>query len=235
MFNTVKKFTSWSFSRFTDYVHCPFKARLKHIDKIQEPSNIYLEHGTEVHDVVASYLKKKLTALPPEMKFIPSHMDMFKKIRAAKEPFIEEMWGFTKDWAPCKWDDWNRCWLRIKMDCSVINKRTMDVYDWKTGKFRPEEAANDYHMQLELYAVAAFARFPFVEKLNASLVYLEAEQIYELKFKKDQLAGLQEKWTERVQFMLNDTIFAPRPNNKCRWCHYRNSNKANGGGQCQHG
>jgi RecB family exonuclease len=227
-----KRFTSWSFSRFSDYRNCPFKASLKHLQKIAEPSNQYLDHGSEVHDLVAKYLQRKINRFPSTLTL--GYMDVLKKLRSPRKgTMIEEMWAFDKDWGLCQWNDWDRCALRVKMDFAHKIKDYVQIFDWKTGRFRPEEAANEYQMQLELYALATFVRFPDVGKVTAKLVYLEAKHIHELNFFRMMLEPLRELWAERVQPMLTDTQFVPRPNNKCRYCFYRNENKENGGGQCE--
>ena len=236
-FGELKRFTAWSFSRWTEYMLCPLKARLHHLDKIPEPSNIYLEHGTEVHDTIAKYLRHGTKTLPSHMTF-PTFAVLLTSLRNTKTNiYIEEMWSFTKAWAPCEWNDWKDVWARVKLDCAKYKKstKTMFIFDWKTGKFKPTEAAEDYHMQLELYALAAFLKFPEVQEVRASLIYLEALNTYNLTFTRMDLPALKQKWEERTQFMLTDTAFAARPNSKCRFCHYRASNKINGGGQCVHG
>ena len=43
----IKPLTSWSFSRYSDYKTCPLKAKLKHIDKIQEPSIVNVAGAAE--------------------------------------------------------------------------------------------------------------------------------------------------------------------------------------------
>ena len=147
---------------------------------------------------------------------------------------VEESWAFKKDWSRTVWNDWAECWLRVKVDCAEIINDTMEIWDWKTGKFRQEDCATIYTEQLELYALAGFLLYPKVEFIRAKLIYLDIKAEYEMVFYRKELTELMKVWARRTRAMLNDKRFAPRPNNKCVWCFYRHSNKAAGGGQCRY-
>lgn len=235
----AKQITSWSFTRFNDHTSCPKKAQLKHLLKVPEPKNEALAHGIEVHGDGERYLKGEITRMPASLKLAA---DLFRALRkrVKKDPvtiFVEDSWCFTKSWKGCSWDDWANCWLRIKVDCAVLESpKVLLVYDWKTGKFREEKAISEYAQQLSLYALGAFLRFPEVETVKPALVYLDHEpRTYEPRiYTRDELPGLIARWERAAKPMLADTIFPPRPSALCRWCHYRKDNAANGGGQCQY-
>lgn len=235
--------TSWSFSRYADYKQCPLKAKLKHVDKIKEPPNEAMARGTKIHDMCEDYIKGTLKVLPPECK---KFAKMFRRLRrqykkAISGMVVEDTWAFTKDWDETTWDDWVHCWVRIKLDCAEYDDNgVMLVNDWKTGKFRPEKNA-EYVEQLELYALAALLLHGHVEIVKPRLVYLDVGVIYpepgsieELVYTRDDIPKLKKLWSKRVKPMLNDKVFAPRPNNLCYWCFFRKSNAANGGGQCKY-
>jgi CRISPR/Cas system-associated exonuclease Cas4 (RecB family) len=235
MFKKLKMIFAWSFSRYSDYILCPLKAKLKHLDKIAEPPNEAMARGAGIHDLARDYLRGVIVKLPPELvKYKILFVVLRNRVKAGKALIIEESWAFRKDWSRTVWNDWAECWLRVKVDCAEITKGVMDIYDWKTGKFRVEEAATMYTEQLELYALAGFLLYPEVKRINATLLYLDAKAEYPMTFYRDQLPALQQTWLKRTRAMLNDKRFAPRPNNKCIWCFYRHSNKAAGGGQCRY-
>lgn len=236
----LKQFNAWSWSRYYDYRECPLKAMLKHLNKIYEPPNPAMARGAEVHDKASDYIKGTLKRLPAELKLFA---DEFKRLRAAYKKrtsrmVVEDNWAFTKDWDETRWDDWIKCWVRIKLDCAEeVAGDVMIITDWKTGKFRPE-LNEDYIEQLELYATAALILHPHIVEVRPRLVYLDVNEIYPpaeapLVFTQKDLPKLKKLWDKRVKPMMNDTRFAPRPNNKCHWCFYRAGNKANGGGQCK--
>lgn len=237
----IKKLTSWSFSRYSDYRQCPLKAKLKHIDKIAEPKNPAMARGGLIHTIAEDYIKGKGRAMPPELKlFAP----IFKMLRAQYKKkingmVVEDNWSFTKDWTETEWNNWALCWVRIKLDCAHHDDDvTLRIRDWKTGKFR-EELNEEYVEQLELYALAALLLHEHIERVIPELDYLDYGIAYppngeELVYTRADIPKLKKLWERRVKAMMNDTAFAPRPNDKCHWCHYRAANKANGGGQCKY-
>lgn len=238
----IKQITSWSFSRYSTYKQCPLKLKLSAIDRIKEPGNDAMNRGAAIHNLAEDYIKGKVKArtFPMELKKFEADFKMMKAQYKKKISgmVVEDNWAFTKDWDETQWDNWTQCWVRIKLDAAHHQDlETMIVTDWKTGKFRPEQN-EDYVEQLELYALSALLLHPHIEKVMPRLAYLDVGIVYpevptDMLFTRADIPALKKKWEKRVKPMLNDKIFAPRPNDKCRWCHYRKSNAANGGGQCK--
>lgn len=236
----VKQITSWSFSRYNTYKQCPLKLKLSAIDRIREPSNPAMARGDAIHKLAEAYIKGEGRTLPTELHLFK---DEFKQLRAKYKKtggmVVEDNWSFTKDWHETQWDDWVNCWLRIKLDCAHHeDDETLVITDWKTGKFRPEMNA-EYVEQLELYALAALLLHEHIQQVKPRLVYLDLGLTYPtadqpLVFTRADIPKLKELWAKRTKAMLNDKQFAPRPNDKCRWCFYRANNKAAGGGQCKY-
>lgn len=238
---TIKQITSWSFSRYSDYKQCPLKAKLKHLDKISEPPNPAMARGAAIHELAEKYIKGEIRTMPPELKFFA---DDFKKFKAQYKKkisgmVVEDNWSFTKDWTETEWNNWTACWVRIKLDCAHHqDEETLVVTDWKTGKFRVE-MNEDYVEQLELYALSALLLHDHIQQVKPRLAYLDVGVVYpeagqELVFTRADIPKLKKLWEKRTKAMMNDKLFSPRPNDKCKWCFYRSSNKANGGGQCKY-
>lgn len=237
----TRQLTSWSFSRYSDYKLCPLKAKLKHLDKISEPPNEAMARGAAIHTLAEKYIKGEARSLPPELKLFEGE---FKKLRAQYKKkingmVVEDNWSFTRNWDKTSWDDWIGCWVRIKLDCAHHeDEETLVVTDWKTGKFRPE-LNEEYVEQLELYALAALLLHEHIQVVKPRLVYLDVGVVYpaqddKMVFTRADIPKLKKLWEKRTKAMMNDKQFAPRPNDKCRWCFYRSSNKAAGGGQCKY-
>lgn len=235
---------SWSFSRYNTYKLCPLKARLAYIDKVPEPPNEAMARGAEIHVLAEKFIKGELSELPKELhKFRREFRKLKRKYKRVTSGLaVEGTWAFTKDWDQTTWNDWMGCWLRVRLDCAEeVDGDVLVIYDWKTGKFRPDKN-EEYVEQLELYALSAFFMYDHIKTVQPRLVYLDEGVVfpekgtadaYKLTFSRDDIESLRKKWEKRVKPMLTDKVFAPRPNNLCRWCHYRKSNAANGGGQCQ--
>lgn len=240
----IKKITAWSFSRYSTYKQCPLKLKLSAIDRIKEPSNKAMERGSQIHTLAEEYIKGKIVKLPIELKGFETEFKALKKQfkKSINGMVVEDNWSFTSGWDETSWNDWIGCWLRIKLDCAHhVSEDTMAISDWKTGKFRPEQN-EDYIEQLELYALSALLLHPHINTVLPRLVYLDQgiiypttpEDIAKLTFTRADIPRLKKLWEKRTKAMMNDTVFAPRPNNNCRWCHYRASNKEAGGGQCKY-
>lgn len=217
MIKTVKKITSWSYSRYAKYNDCPAAAKYKFIDKLQEPGSAAMERGNAIHKMAEDYTKGATKKLPPELtKFA----EEFKELKGSK-PIVEQTWAFTKEWAETVWNDWQGCWLRIKTDAACLDGDTLYVIDHKTGKQR-----EGYGEQMTLYGVGGFLKYPHIKKVVAQLWFLDSGGVVPAEYKVSEFKAMQKDWEKKVQPMLNDTRFAPKPGNACRFCHFK---KANGG------
>lgn len=230
----VKKFTAWSYSRLRDYTECPFKAYLKYLEKIAEPPNPAMNRGSDIHTKAEEYIKGSITRLPKELKLFDS---LFKDLRGRFKKkvhgmTVEETWAFTRDWNPTVWNDWAGCALRIKVDVAYPEDNVLIVTDWKTGK-NNSRFKDVYEEQIELFSLGALLLHD-VQIVRPQLVYLDAGEIFPGgEFTPKDIPALKKKWNKKSKPMLNDTRFAPRPNDRCCWCFYRKNNKAAGGGQCK--
>lgn len=238
----IKQVTSWSFSRYSTYKVCPLKLKLSAIDRIREPGNEAMARGAAIHTLAEKYIKGEVRSLPPELKLFK---DEFKKLRTQYKKkingmVVEDNWSFTKDWTETQWNNWAECVVRIKLDCAHHqDDETLIITDWKTGKFRPE-MNEEYVEQLELYALAALLLHEHIQQVKPRLVYLDLGITYpeagaELVFTRADIPKLKKLWEKRTKPMMNDKQFAPRANEKCKWCWYGQSKKAAGGpGLCKY-
>lgn len=220
-----KKFTSWSYSRYSDWKNCPLRAKLKHLDKIPEPPSPPMERGIAIAKLGEEYLKGERRNVPKELKPMA---DDFKKLRKKSDLFVEEMWGFDRQWRVVPWNDWNNCVLRVKIDVGYREKNTVYIVDNKTGKYH-ENGHSGYDEQLSLYAAAAVYKFEDVEKIFTRLHYTDHGIKYPenpMMVTAEQAFQLSKEWDKKVRPMLNDERFVPNPSNACRWCAY---SKARGG------
>lgn len=218
---TVKKITSWSYSRFSQYQKCPASAKYKFIDKLPEPPAPAMDRGIRIHKLAEDYTKGLIKKLPEELKF---YKDQFEILKSSK-PMVEQQWTFRQDWSQTTWNDWNSAWVRIKVDAACVDESTLYVIDHKTGK--PKD---DYDEQLSLYAMSGMLVMPQIKEINTQIWYLDhdvapIEKIYKAK----ELKELQKGWEKKVAPMLNDTRFAPKPGNHCRWCAFSKTK----GGPCK--
>lgn len=233
--------TAWSFSRYSVYKLCPAKFKYSVLLKLPEPKGAALERGGAIHKLAEDYIKGKLPRLPNELATFAAEFKQLKALHKKKLSglVVEDNWAFTNKWAPTEWDNWIECWVRIKLDCAHhTDETTMVVKDWKTGKLRPE-LHEEYLEQIELYALAALLLHEWLERVRIELCYLDLGVVYpdpedpkagSAEYVRADIPRLKKLWEKRVAPMFKDRIFAPRPNQWCRTCHYRAAN----GGPCKY-
>jgi hypothetical protein len=240
-------FTSWSFSRLQAYRRCPLAAKLSLIDKIKEPPKEEghpMVRGDRIHKLAEAYIKGAgKAAMPEELKAFDKELRALRKLRKADPELVvvEETWAFRKDWSITRYDDWNECWLRVKLDVARVDGTTVYPIDWKSGKFSPEWNLNDYMEQLELYALAGLLTYadmgpellviPRLKYTDAWVTYPEDLQVYS----PGMVPMLKKKWEAAVKPMLSDRTFAPKPNRFCSTCWFRkgNTERTDGGQVCR--
>lgn len=218
----TKQITAWSFSRWSQYEECPYKAKLKFVLKLPEPSGgPAIERGIAIHKLAEDYVRApKAGKLPQELAYFANE---FKEARRG-QPLVEQELCFDSTWEPTGWFAKN-AWCRIKTDLMFWRKDKLVMVDHKTGKRK------ESHMeQLSLYAIGAFQKFDSIDAVSAEVWYLDQGKPNATGvFLRDQVDDLKAEWERKTKAMLNDTLIAPKPGNYCRWCHFRKEN----GGPCK--
>lgn len=215
----VQKITQWSYSRWSCYEDCPRKAKYKFIDRLPEPGSPAMDRGSAIHKLAEDYVAaaKAPKVIPDELK---AYADEFKLARKGK-PIAEQEWAFTTAWEPTGWFA-KDCWCRIKTDLCFWRGDKLVIVDHKTGKRR-----DDHLKQLSLYALGGFSQYQSIDHISAEVWYLDQGKPQTFaEYERAELPDIKDAWAAKTKAMLNDTMFAPRPGNSCRWCHFR---KANGG------
>lgn len=227
----LKPLTSWSFSRWKDYVDCPAKFAYKHLAGLKEPGSPAMDRGSNIHEMAEQYAKGALPKLPLELSLFKEE---FKQLKAQKVKLIEDSWTWTKGWAgETTFNDWNNAWVRIKIDAVYTNVKhnAVVIIDHKTGKMRDDKQA-DYMQQLELYGLAGLYKFPDAAVVTPRLWYLDAGVIYPdesseqpaIEYTPDDLPKLRKLWDMRIKPMFADKKYMPTPGHACTYCHYRAAN-----------
>jgi len=188
-----------------------------------------MARGSEIHKLAETALKSPKTKVPAELKYVKPVIETMRKLKAQTELEL----CLDKDWVKTGWFDVN-AWCRIKIDAIAAHDKKnekIDVKDWKTGKYKPDN--KEYAMQLELYGAGVLSAYPHVKEVTTSLVFVDHPQKLapapKAVFVREQLPSLIKTWNMRVTPLLSDTRFSPRPGWYCRYCHFRKEN----GGPCK--
>lgn len=227
--STVTRITAWSYSRWSNYMLCPFKAKCLYIDRLKEPSNPAAERGDSIHKAAEKYLRMG-GRLPAALSKLEAE---YRSLRAQK-PQVELELAFNADWKRVDWFA-KDAWLRVKVDAllpPIADQKTprVSIIDHKTGKLKE---AGEYNDQLELYGLAGLLAYPVATVAVGELYFVDHGKVIGGEstggaFPRSKLEFLQKRWVARTKAMLTDTRFQPRPGRYCSYCHFRKSN----GGPC---
>lgn len=222
-----KKFDAWSISRLQAYETCPLQAKEKFLTKsIATDDSPAMQRGKTVHDSLKDYLLDIKPGVTREALVFPRMEQIILEIKNFPDKVVEQQWGFTAAWQPTGWFG-NDTWFRSILDVGLLYEdNTCESIDWKTGK---KYGSNMDQMKSQ--AVAMFGRYRMLTHCTVRLAYLDTgdEEIAEIR--KDEIPSIKQDFERRVAKMFNDTIFAPRPNEKCRFCPLSRSK----GGKCAFG
>lgn len=227
--------TSWSYSVYTQYINCPLSVCFEKIKRIRiaEPPNPAFVKGNMMHKFAEEFVgvkEKKAPVIIPELAAVTKKLQLFRKLKAK----VEADWAFTKDWLPTRWNDWDNCWLRIKVDAVAEVKKPeplVHIVDWKSGKIYEE-----HKQQRSLYALAAMQLIDLgtladgdkKTKIIAEHAYTDTTQTAIEEYTMKDFKPLKAEWMRRVEHMMSDTKYPAKTGFKCRYCKFRKSN----GGPC---
>lgn len=217
-----------------DYERCPFKYRLKYIDKIPEPDNPFSGRGIELHQAHEDYITGKREDLHPELAAFSPEINSLRQRYVGGTVLIEDEWAFDNKWQPSDWRDYKQTWVRIKLDAFVLLSPTVAiVIDGKTGKKYGNEIK--HAEQGQLYSGATFLKKPDLEKVIVEFHYWDAkkpeDRITTVEYQPRFAVKAIVSFEKRARTMLNATTFPPRPNIfNCGYCSY---GRKNGNGHCK--
>lgn len=183
-----------------------------------------MERGNAIHKLAEGFVNGVVKKMPAELKLFGAEIKDLKNKKASAEQSI----AFDNNWSPCAWNDWDRAWLRIKVDAIVVDGSIATVIDYKTGKVR-----DGNELQLSLYDLGALLMYPTVKVVSSQLWYLdhgEVRPIVPRQATQKDVPILKKDWLGRTKAMLADTRFAPRAGDYCSYCAFSKTK----GGPCQY-
>lgn len=204
----------WSFSKLKAFEQCPKKFHaLKVIKTYSEPETEAMMYGTLFHEAAENYVRDD-EPLPKSFQFAQNALDALKKKEG--ELLCEYEMGLTADLEPCGFKGDN-VWFRGIADLLIVNetKKLAWVVDYKTGKNTRWADKG----QLELMALATFKHFPFVEKVNAGLMFVVADELIKSSYLKEDEGKLWEKWLSdfsRMEKAYEIDVWNAHPSGLCR-------------------
>lgn len=230
---------SWSFSTLVEFEKCPYKVFLSKVKKVPQPvrdEDHPLVRGNRIHKEAEDFIKGLTDGIPKSLqkydKKFPEQLDDLRVAYSEQRVLVEDEWGFdNKFQVTGYWD--NNIWCRVKLDAiEEIDVENAIITDWKTGKSMGNEVKHT--SQGQLYACAAFMRYPQLQFLDVFFGYLDEGKQLKRSYQRDsKFTRYLSRFIERGQRMTSAVVFQAKPNaHNCAWCDY---GPTRGNGQCIYG
>ncbi len=108
--------------------------------------------------------------------------------------------------------------LWAKIDRFDTSAKGLKIIDYKTGKYIEDEPDP---LQLDLYALAAFIKFPEIPIHQKSYYYLYDNRFVEVACSSGEFKKTREKVLGIAENIQKTKEFKPKKNPKCIWCDFR--------------
>jgi CRISPR/Cas system-associated exonuclease Cas4 (RecB family) len=204
----------WSFSGLKDFVTCPRQYyEVKVAQNFTKRVSEQMTYGTAVHKALEDYVKDG-SPLPKNYERYKKYVDPLLQIAGDRYPEYQMALDIEKK--PCGFHA-QEYWVRGIVDLMIVDGSKAFIVDYKTGSAR-----NPDPNQLKLMALMAYAHFPSVEKIKASLMFIAHNT---LVFEEYDRADQDKLWAtfdadlNRMQFAYANNLWPENPNFFCRkWC-----------------
>lgn len=220
----MANFLSWSYSRLQKYLLCPWNAWRTsiapkwHADRIPYQANDAQAAGTAIDEALTKRGQDG-TPLPPQYR----QFEPLATVLANAPGTKLYQWDIALDrsFNQCGSKDWDRCWLRVKIDYANIQGAWGMLIDHKNGKVSIDEK------QLRLYAAAGFLVLPEVEVLDTAYNWLQHGFTTDRTYQRRDLGDLWAEFipdVERMNVSFATNHWPTTPENKvngasvCKWC-----------------
>lgn len=203
-----------SFSAIKMFENCPLQYYEVRIAKsVVNVGGEATKWGERVHKHLEDRLKEG-TELPPESQSSEAICQALEKLSAGGELLVEQEATLNESLQPTEW--WGKAaWLRSKLDVLVIKGPWAAVFDWKTGKRRPDFS------QLELFALQTFVHFPKVQTVHSKFLWIKDGKSDSEVYTRDQMPILWEKLLtriKRIEKAAETNTWPAKPSGLCPWC-----------------
>lgn len=208
---------SHSYSSIKMYENCPKRYYHQRVMReVEDTGNEATLWGERVHKMLEDRLKGAAD-LPKEVeKYEPLCAALVNKARGGTLLAEEEM-TLNAQLRPTGW--WAAdAWLRSKIDVLILKGNTAAIFDWKTGKRRPD------NLQLELFALQVFTHKPDVDKITSSFIWLKDNSVDSETYHRSEVVDMWERVLVRIGHIEHSQeidSWTAKPSGLCRFCPCR--------------
>lgn len=202
----------WSYSSLTAFETCPRRYYLTRVAKqVKEPPTEATIHGNAVHKALENAVLGA-EALPEKYK---QWQPIVMKVRGTPgKKLVEEKFALTSSFKPTTFFA-KDAWVRGVIDLGVAGTKTAVILDYKTGKVKVDGD------QLRLFAGAAFATMPWIERARTGYIWLAHNKVTSADYTRDDVPAIWAEFASRVQRLqvaAESDKWLPRPSGLCGWC-----------------
>ncbi len=219
---------SYSYSKISTFDSCPFKYKLKYIDKIKVPfeDSATFEKGKFIHSLFEFY---------PD---IPEFEFKFKQVEEQKQSYVLLVENLFKSNKVLKFlysdsvlhyrekqfyldNDLKEVPTRdVAFIDGIIDyvgkyKDTLLLVDWKSGKTQKYASLD----QLKFYSLWAFNNYD-IEKIQVSLFFVEQNEVKIEIISRSDYENIKSYYFNKINTIENETEFKKNRSKSCEYCPF---------------
>jgi hypothetical protein len=198
------------------FEQCAWKFYILKVKKsVSEGQTTQMKDGNEVHRALELAVKEGIS-LPDKYKGMAPIVESIRNTPGTK--LVEWKFGLTRNWTECDYFDKANVWIRGRLDVGVVGTENAVVFDYKTGKRKPELE------ELGLFSIPVFVRYPYLKKVKTGYIWLAENKIDPATYTPGDLPHLKElfgMYTRRIEDALksgDERRFPKIPGGLCKWC-----------------
>lgn len=209
---------SHSYSSIKMFENCPKRYFHQRIEKsVKDEGNAVTAYGERIHKALELRLGEE-TPLDREAKQYEALCQGIARKVGDGVLTVEEEMTLNQSLEPTGWWD-SDAWLRSKIDVLVRKGSKATMFDWKTGKRRPD------FDQLELFALQVFKHYPEVEQVKTTFIWLKESAMDYETYTRDDEPALWRKLLakiKRIEGAAEHDNWPAKPSGLCGWCPCKN-------------
>jgi len=216
------KYAPYSFSKLNTHSACARKFKYQYITKPERsPSDkTPLLKGLALHSILENY------PAPSSHKYADKYQDIADKFISSDigqkmlmaESVRELSIGMDSNLNPCAFNDKSAI-FRGYIDFVGVFDGILTLVDWKSGRYKEEKYQN--YNQLLFYAIYFFHKYPKINRINISYVYIEHELNNNLLLDRKFLNIYERTLKSLISVVEKDNTFNKNESRLCEWCDYR--------------
>lgn len=221
---------TYSFSKLEMYEKCAWAYKKVYIERIPRAESEALIIGKQCHAIVAEYLEHLIQQnlatdwewAPLAKNITPDVLQIWERFRESfvlppmEDPRVEIRLAFTRNWHPTEFFAPD-AYFRMVIDWAFRQGDLGIIQDWKTNYVIPQTVEKD--LQLLTYGWGLKeALYPEVQEVLLRLHFLRYSKEREILLTSEELSGVPDMLTTRIEVIEADTTFSPTPGSFCGWC-----------------